>query len=440
MSLYKKDVIMALSTPRGVGAIAVIRVSGSSLKELFFKLSNIKAPKNRYVYNVSLKSKAGLSLDNVLITYYKSPSSFTGEDVVEISCHGGGFVSDKILAELSLYGCRYANPGEFSKRAFLNGKIDLIQAESINSIIQADSSEALNLGLMGLEGATKVRLEKIKKRLINLISIIEHELDFTESEIIETKKSSLKNSVKKIISNFNDIIEGSLAGKKIKDGVRVSIVGPPNAGKSTLFNFLIGNNKAIVSSEKGTTRDSLECFFEIQGVPVILVDTAGFWEGKDALDRLGIKKTKKEIEESDIVIVLDEKNPVKFLKTISMDIKNVLFVLSKADINGSKKIKNCISISCLKDKGVKELLTCLSTKISTVFLPKNRITYSKRQLMVLNGINKNLRLVYGSFEEIDLVQVVSLLREALSGLGEVVGDVYNEDILDNLFSSFCVGK
>lgn len=441
MTLYKKDVIIALATPMGVGAIAVIRVSGASLVGLFSSLSGIKNPKNRYVYNVTLKSKKGAKeLDNVLITYYKAPRSFTGEDIIEISCHGGGAVSRRIIKELLLWGCRYAEPGEFSKRAFLNGKIDLTQAESINQIISSKSEEEVNLGLMGLEGKTKIKLQKTKKLITDLITLIEHELDFVEGDLIATKETVLKNAIKSILIKIDEILIGSLAGKKINSGIRVAIVGPPNVGKSTLFNTLLGENRAIVSNQKGTTRDSIEALIEINGAPVALIDTAGYWKGKDGLDMLGIKKTKEEIKESDIVIILDDKNPRAFVKKLSVNIKRGLFVLSKSDLNKKTPLKNCISISSLKNKNIKKLLTSLSTLIKNDFFPENRISCSSRQVHLLEKSKDILLLAYKDFSSNDLVQTVSLLRASLEEMKEIVGEVYNEEILNRIFADFCVGK
>ena len=441
MTLYKKDVIVALATPMGVGAIAVIRISGACLVDLFCSLSNIESPKDRHVYNVTLKSKKSRkSLDNVLITYYKGPHSFTGEDVVEISCHGGVAVSRRIIKELILYGCRYAEAGEFSKRAFLNGKIDLTQVESINQIISSKSDEEVNLGLMGLEGRTKSKLQKTKKQITDLITFIEHELDFVEGELVPTKESVLKSSIKKILLQIDEILIGSLAGKKISAGIRVAIIGPPNAGKSTLFNTLLGEDRAIVSAQKGTTRDSIEALIEISGIPVILVDTAGYWKGKDSLDVLGIKKTKEEIKISDIVVVLDETNPLDFVKELSINIKRGVFVASKSDINKKINLKKCIQISSLKNKNIKKLLTSLSTIIKTDFFPENRINCSARQVQLLEKAKGSLAVAYKEFSSNDLVQTVCLLRASLEEMKEVVGEVYNKDILNNIFAEFCVGK
>ena len=432
---------MALATPIGVGAIAVIRVSGASLLSLFSSLSGIKSPKNRYVYNVTLKSKKrSKELDNVLITYYKAPRSFTGEDIIEISCHGGGAVGRRIIKELLLQDCRYAEPGEFSKRAFLNGKIDLTQAESINQIISSKSDEEVDLGLMGLEGRTKTKLQKTKKLITDLITLIEHELDFVEGELIATKETVFKNAIKNILIKIDEILIGSLAGKKINSGIRVAIIGPPNVGKSTLFNTLLGENRAIVSSQKGTTRDSIEALIEINGAPVALIDTAGYWKGKDGLDVLGIKKTKEEIKESDIVIILDDNNPQAFVKKLSINIKRGLFVLSKSDLNKKISLKNCISISSLKNKNIQKLLTSLSTLIKNDFFPENRISCSSRQTHLLEKSKDILLLAYKDFSSNDLVQTVSLLRASLEEMKEIVGEVYNEEILNSIFADFCVGK
>ena len=442
MGLYIKDNIVALATPKGFGALAVVRVSGPALSLLFKKLTSIKKPLPRHAYFNKIKSSAGEIIDNVIITFFKAPHSFTGEDIIEISCHGGNVISSLLIDELILLGCRHAQPGEFSKRAYLNGKIDLTQAESIDLIIKASHSSQTKNGIMAFEGATKNAINKVKSLLYNLLLIIEHELDFTEDEISHTTQSQIKNKLKKSKNMLGDLIYSGIKATKAAGGIRTCIVGKPNAGKSTLFNTLLGYNRVVVSSEKGTTRDSIEAQIEISGILFTLIDTAGYWKGKDSLDKLGIEKTKEEIEKSDIIIVLDEKNPVSFSKKLNnIKEKPCLYVASKSDLGRIKSLtKNNISISSLKNKGLDVLLTSLSTLALDRFVPENAYITSNRQVVLLKKSLSSINEIYKNSESLDMAQLSSLLRFSIDEMDEIIGKTNNEDLLNKIFGSFCIGK
>ena len=441
MSLYEKDSIVALATPRGVGALAIIRVSGSSLDSLFKSLTRINKINPRYAYYRPLVSVGGEVLDRSIITFYRGPFSFTGEDVFEISCHGGDVVSKNIINDLIERGCRYAGPGEFSRRAFLNGKINLSESEAINSIINSQSKVGAQKGLMELEGAANNHLVQIKTSLVNLLTIIEHELDFVEREIEETSSRSFKEKINECLDLINKVIEGSLVGNKLKHGFRVALVGPPNAGKSSLFNALLGYEHAIISSEKGTTRDALEVFVEIKGLPVILIDTAGHWSGKDKLDALGIKKTDKIIQNADILVAIDEKDPKKFIKSFSTNKKPVVFVASKADIkNPLNTNSKFINISSIKNTNISLLLTELSTVIKNSFFREDVFLCTSRQVVLIKKVRDSLLTLIKDFSDLDLVERAFILRSGADLMREVFGEIYNEDVLNGIFKGFCVGK
>ena len=444
MSLYEKDSIVALATPRGIGALAVIRVSGASLSYLFTKLTNVKNIKQRYAYYRQIFSSSGEVLDNSLIIFFKGPSSFTGEDVVEISCHGGEVVSKKIIHQLIDYGCRASEPGEFSKRAFMNGKIDLVEAESINGIIHSRSFLEAKNSLMNLGGQTQKNLTSIKNSLVDLLMIVEHELDFVEEEISLLSNNKIQKTLKDAVLSLKKIINGSLVGKKIGTGFRVVLVGAPNAGKSSLFNSLLGYNRAIVSSVKGTTRDVVEAFVEVGGYPVVLADTAGHHSTSDLLDLKGIKKTEEEIGRADIVVVVDEKNPELFIEPFKIKNKPVIMVLSKKDgakKNGAKKGRSKkIETSSLKNKNIDSLLTELSTTIKTSFFNNESFFAPERQVVLLKKALAVLEGLLGGSGDMDVVVFSSSLRSCINDLKEVFGEVYNEDILNSIFKGFCVGK
>ena len=442
MSFYIKDNIVALATPRGFGALAVVRVSGENLSSLFKKITSIDSPVPRHAYLKNIKSSAGEILDNSVVTLFRAPKSFTGEDIIEISCHGGNLVSSLIIDELVLLGCRHAQAGEFSRRAYLNGKIDLTQAESIDLIIKSSHRSQLKSGIMGFEGKTKKSISTIKDLLYNLLSIIEHELDFTEEEISHTTLSQIKNKLKKVAEMLGGLVSGGLSNRGAFGGIRTCIVGKPNAGKSTLFNSLLGYDKVIVSSEKGTTRDSVEAEIEVGEVLFKLIDTAGYWKGKDSLDRLGIEKTKQEVEKSDIIIILDEKDPFEFAKRLkNIDKKPCLYVTSKSELIKNRDLnKKSIALSSLKNTGIDSLLTALLTEALDGFVPENSHITSVRQAVLLK---KSLILVSKaseSLEEIDMVQLSSLLRSSIDEMEDVLGKTNNEAVLNKIFGSFCVGK
>ena len=441
MSLYEKDSIVALATPRGIGALAVIRVSGESLSSLFSKLTGIKKIKSRYAYYSPLVSMGREILDNVIITFYRGPASFTGEDVLEISCHGGEIVSKTIIHDLVERGCRYASPGEFSKRAFLNGKINLAEAESMNNIINAKSRLGAQRGLMELNGSARDFLLKTKDSLIELLTIIEHELDFVESEITELSNRVFKKKIGKSLELIQSVLEGSLIGNKLQSGFKVGLVGPPNAGKSSLFNSLLGYNHSIISPEKGTTRDALEVFVEINGFPVVLIDTAGHWSGKDELDALGIKKTEEVIQQADILLAVDEKNPEKFIKSFSVNEKPVIYILSKSDLKKPLKTSSKIlKISSIKNINIDSLLTRLSTTIEASFFKEDVFLCSARQIILLKKARGALLALNKDLLDIELVERAVIVRAVVDLMREIFGDIYSEDILNNIFKGFCVGK
>jgi len=439
---YIKDNIVALATPLGFGALAVIRVSGQSLNTLFNKVTGYKNPKPRYAYFKKFYSSDGDVLDNVLITYFKGPQSYTGEDVIEISCHGGSIISSMIIDELVIAGCRHAEPGEFSRRAYLNGKINITQAESIDLIIRSTHKNQAKNGMLSFEGGIKEDLIKVESAIYSLLEIIEHELDFTDEEITHTTKEEMNSSLKNILKLFTSLMKGGGHLNKINGGLRVCIVGEPNVGKSSLFNSILGYDKVVVSDQKGTTRDSIEAQLVVGELLFTLIDTAGYWEGKDDLDRLGIEKTIEVVKTCDIAIILDDKNPESFrMKIPEIENKTIINVISKADINKKiKKSEDALIVSSKKGVGIDELLTHLSTIASNNFFPENSHITSFRQLALIKKARMSVLELIDCGSALDMVQISSSLRNCLDNIGEIVGKADNEKVLNKIFQGFCVGK
>ena len=314
MSLYSSENIVALATPPGLGALAIVRLSGSNLYSTYKNFTHRDPIDRRAVFSKIYHPMNKKLLDEAVITYFKSPNSFTGEDVIEISCHGGVVVPRSIIMAAIDSGARNADPGEFSFRAFLNGKIDLLQAEAISSLISSKSTLSADVSLQHLLGRVSTILSEIREDALNMLSVIENELDFSEDELDLTSYDDIRSKVANIKEKLVDILKSSTFGMGALSGIRVVLLGKPNSGKSSLFNAILGFDRAIVSSTPGTTRDTVESCFELEGIPVCLIDTAGVWESDEFLDQLGVQKTMSAIDNSDICFLVYEKDPSVLLK------------------------------------------------------------------------------------------------------------------------------
>lgn len=445
---YNQEDIVAIATPPGVGALAVVRISGGNLKPLYKNFTH-KTPKNRFAsFSRLYHPKKNIVLDEAVVTYFESPNSFTGEDVIEISCHGGEAVKNSVVHAALDCGVRLAEPGEFTFRSFLNGKIDLIQAEAVSALISSKTPLSSEISLDHLGGRVSNLLVDIKTKIINVLSIIENELNFSEDEIDLTSYSELKSQIKAVQSQIKQLLDSSVFGKNIFSGIRIIIYGKPNSGKSSLFNAILGHNRAITSSVPGTTRDTIEAWFELAGVPVCLVDTAGIWEPEEHLDGLGVEKTLSELEHADICLLVDEKDPesllgAKFNKKFK---HHYIMVKTKLDLKLSQhsEQKDIISTSSTNNIGIKKLLTCLSTYIYENINTDNRssmvlITQRQRKLLADAGLCLDEAIIQlDAGVETDVI--ASTLRGFVLSIKEVVGEIPNKDVLQNIFSTFCVGK
>jgi tRNA modification GTPase len=445
---YDQENIVAIATPPGIGALAVVRLSGRDLKPLYKRFTH-QLPKNRFALFTKLYHPINnIILDEVVATYFKSPASYTGEDIIEISCHGGAAVKNSILQAAIDGGARLARPGEFSYRSFLNGKMDLLQAEAVSALISSKTSQSAKLSLCHLEGKVSTLLGDIKSRVIDVLSIIENELNFSEDEISTTSYSSIRLIIEDVQSQIAKIINSSVIGKKIFSGIRIIILGRPNTGKSSLFNAILGENRAITSPVAGTTRDTVESWFELEGVPVCLVDTAGIWEYEGPLDALGVEKTISEMKRADLFIIVDDKNPNHILNEQfeGKYQQHHILVKSKSDLSNSSPTKetNIIYTSSKEGLGINKLLTSFSTYILNNINLSDResgFMISQRQRGLLEN---SLLCLDEAIVQLDLGIETDIIASTLNGfvvaIKDIVGEIPNKDVVQNIFNNFCVGK
>ena len=451
MIYNNNDVIIARSTPIGVSALAMIRISGQNLDYLLKLILKSKKVRPRYNYLVDFMSfsESPYFIDSCVVVYYKGPKSFSGEDMIEISCHGSDFIVNSIINEFIAVGLRVAYPGEFSYRSFMNGKIDLLQAESIASKISLNSN-LYGVALKNVEnGDFSKSVSGLRDKLFETITIIEHELDFNEEEITHISTNKIISECLLIQNKIESILKKTHNVKKINEGYNVAILGYPNVGKSSLFNRIVGSNKAIVTSIEGTTRDILEANVSIENIPFTFYDTAGYRQSTDKIETMGIEKSIDLIKKSDVVIIMDDNNPQSVYKDIieknqNLENKHIIFVKSKCDNYKNIISKNFIPISSLKNKGIDSLLTNLLT-IASDKIDKgsfsNGILCSERQILLFTSAQKIISSTISCLKAGQSMDLISLsLREVVDVLDEIIGKVYSDDVLNNIFKGFCVGK
>lgn len=449
------DTIAALATAKGDGGVAIIRISGEQsfdiLDKIFKPINNTKIGYYRLKYG-HIYDNTKL-IDEVLAVRMKGPRSYTGENVVEINCHGGQKMSERVLQLVLKNGARMAERGEFTKRAFMNGRIDLSQAEAVIDLINGKTDKALDLSLNQLRGDLKIMIQNFKKTLLDIAAHVNVVLDYPEEGIEDPIPKELLEDLKKVEKKATELIESYDKGKIIKDGIKTVIVGRPNVGKSTLLNALLREDRAIVTEIAGTTRDTIEEKISIKGIPLILIDTAGIRKTSDIVESIGVKKSRELIEKSDLVLMLldassdmenEDKEIIEYIKEKN---KKVIYILNKIDKGYNKVYKdlnNCVKISAMKNEGINEMEEYIYT-----YVVGNRVENSGNECILTNIRHKtalektknaiqNMFLTIESNMPLDLISVD--LKEALDSLSEITGEITSEDILDHIFSNFCVGK
>ena len=456
------DTIMALATASGAGAIAIIRISGNeafSITEKVFRAKGkkivSKADSHTMIFGAIVDGEE--LVDEVLVSVFRNPKSFTGEDSVEISCHGSIFIQKRILNLLSKNGCRMAKPGEYTMRAFLNRKMDLSQAEAVADLIASSSEAAHKVAMHQMRGGFSSELKVLREELIHFASLIELELDFSEEDVEFVDRTQMIELIDRIITTINRLVDSFELGNVIKEGVQVAIIGEPNAGKSTLLNALLNEERAIVSDIAGTTRDTVEDELVIEGIRYRFIDTAGIRQTTDTIESLGIERTMLKAEQADVVMFLFDastytsdqvETEINELKSRKADLEERLILVANKTDKTSEKIEskfevlNPISISAKEKTGIEELKIRLTQFVNLSALEEDQIIVTNtRHIEALNGARKSLKEVLVGFDNEmsgDLVAVD--IRRSLFHLGEITGEITTDDLLGNIFSKFCIGK
>ena len=452
------DTIAAISTPRGEGGIGIIRISGDKSFEILERIFNTKNP-NRdlgfYKFNYGFIHDNGKIVDEVMAVRMKAPKTYTCEDVVEINCHGGHLISEKVLELVLKNGARHAEQGEFTKRAFMNGRIDLSQAEVVMDIIHGKTEKSISLSLEQLRGDLRDKIASFKKALLDVTAHVNVVLDYPEEGIDDPLPSNLRENLENVYAEADRLISSYDKGKKIKEGIKTVIAGKPNVGKSTLLNSLLKEERAIVTHIPGTTRDVIEEIINIKGIPLVLTDTAGIRKTEDIVENIGVEKSKKFIENADLVLlVLDasrelESEDREVIEEIQNHNKKTIVLLNKIDLERKIELEefnleNILEISAKDNIGIEDM----EERIYSYIVEEN-VEDSSEKLIITNirhktALEKTKDAIRNIFETIDAGMPMDLisvdLKEALDSLSEITGEISSEDILDHVFGNFCVGK
>ncbi len=468
--MNRNETIIALATASGAGAIAVIRVSGAraiTIGSALFKSVSGKNLANQKTHTIHLGHivDGEKILDQVLVSLFKGPNSYTGENVLEISCHGSPFIQQEIIQLFLRNGCRMAEAGEFTLQAFLNGKMDLSQAEAVADLIASDNAANHQIAMQQMRGGFSNEIQKLRQELLNFASLIELELDFAEEDVEFADRTQFKTLVYKIQEVLKRLINSFAIGNVIKNGIPVAIVGEPNVGKSTLLNALLNEERAIVSDIAGTTRDSIEDEINIGGIGFRFIDTAGIRETQDVVESIGIKKTFEKIAQSQVVILLVDGATLQKeallgdrLKLIASEAEKIrnkqpgkpfILLVNKADVlteNQEKEIKNVLTdsqfISAKTGMGIEALQSQLLEFVNTGALRNNEtiVTNSRHYDSLIRALEAIEKVQAGMDEELPSDLMAIDVKETLYHLGEITGEVSNDELLGNIFANFCIGK
>jgi tRNA modification GTPase len=442
------ETVAAIATPPGQGAVALIRVSGPEAlavaARVFVARGSQKALRPR-MQNFGAVMENGAVIDEVLLTVFPGPASFTGEDVVEIGCHGGSLVTRRILELLLRSGANAAGPGEFTRRAYLNGKLDLTQAEAVMDLIGAQSDIALRAAANQLEGRLGLRIRELQKQLLDLLAHLEAYIDFPEDDISPDTGAVFLERMRSVAHELEALLATARQGRVLRAGVRTVLSGAPNVGKSSLLNRLLGFERAIVSSIPGTTRDTLEESVMVRGWPLRLVDTAGLRDQADALELEGIQRARKQLEQADLVLEVFDSTTVPG-QVLAAKRDNVVVVLNKADLpeHPAWKDVEAVRLSCLSGEGLNRLEDAIELKLSEglgVHDAANDVAINARHQDCLRRSLTFLQAAEAALHAGTPPEFVAEeLRAALNSAGEVVGQKDTEDLLGQIFSTFCIGK
>lgn len=451
------DTIAAISTASGVGGISIIRVSGSnsiSIVNNIFKGKNLTTV-NTHTINYGHIMNKNEIVDEVLVTVMKAPKTFTAEDTVEINCHGGIQTTKQILTLLLTNGCRLAEPGEFTKRAFLNGRIDLIEAESVMDIINAKTENALSLAVNQLTGKVSNMIHELRQDLVDILANIEVNIDYPEYEDIEEMTvEMIKNKMNIIENKIGKILKESKNGKIIRNGIETAIIGKPNVGKSSLLNTLLDENKAIVTDIEGTTRDIVEGFINLGGIALNIIDTAGIRKTDNIVENIGVSKSLELMESADLVLLILNNNTEltdeekMLINKLDSSFKEYIIAINKIDLENkldtnSLNKKKIVKISTKTKEGIDELKEKIESIYNLGNISSKDMTYlsDARSISILEKVMDSVKDINSAIINsmpIDMIEID--IKNVWNLLGEITGENYDDELIDNLFSKFCVGK
>ncbi|MGA8855472.1 MAG: tRNA uridine-5-carboxymethylaminomethyl(34) synthesis GTPase MnmE [Christiangramia sp.] len=470
------DTIVALATPSGSGAIAIIRVSGPDALNIVAPLFKAKSKKDlakqpTHTIHLGNVMDGERTIDEVLASVFRAPKSYTGEETVELSCHGSPYIQQEIIQLLIRKGCRSAEAGEFTLRAFLNAKMDLSQAEAVADLINSENAASHQMAMQQMRGGFSNEIQKLREELLNFASLIELELDFAEEDVEFANRDQFKELVSKIQTVLKRLIDSFATGNVLKNGIPVAIVGEPNVGKSTLLNALLNEERAIVSEIAGTTRDTIEDEMSIGGVGFRFIDTAGIRETKDLVESIGIKKTFEKISQAQVVVYLVDSSQIAVnrerLQEVRIEIEKIknkfpqkplLIIANKTDRLAEEEVQNLkakledisshaeraqfLLLSAKTNVGVEELKERLLKFVNTGALRNSDtiVTNSRHYAALLKALEEINKVEDGLNADLSGDLLAIDIRQALQHFGEITGEITNDDLLGNIFANFCIGK
>lgn len=455
------DTIAAISTPMGEGGIAIIRISGdqaiSIVDKIFLgmhKLGNVDSHTIHYGHITDRVMDK--NIEEVMVSVMKAPRTYTCEDVVEVNCHGGIVTVQRVLEFILDHGARLAEPGEFTKRAFLNGRLDLSQAEGVIDLIRSKTDKAMNVALQQVEGRLSHQIVNLRQELIEVLAHIEVSIDYPEHDVEDVTYNFLLDKCTYVLEQINLLLQTAEQGKILREGLKTAIIGRPNVGKSSLLNTLAHENRSIVTDIPGTTRDVIEEYVNIRGVPLQLIDTAGIRETNDLVEQLGVERSRKVLSEADLILmVLNNAEPLtdedRMLFDLVKDIKTI-FIVNKTDLPAKLDIKELkelqkdtkvVKTSLLKEQGIDEIEQFIHELYFSGNIEAQDLTYvsNARHIALLQDARRSIHDTISGLKDnvpIDIVQID--IQKAWESLGEIIGEAVSESLIDQLFSQFCLGK
>ena len=447
------DTICAISTSIGIGAISIVRITGPEAIDIVDKVfsGNLKDKKTHTIHYGHIIDN-GEVIDEVLVMLMRGPKTYTTEDTVEINCHGGISTTQKVLEILINNGARLAEPGEFTKRAFLNGRINLLEAESVNDLIVAKTDAARTLAINNVGGKLTEKIRELREKIVKILSNIEVNIDYPEyTDELEVTHELMNKYLSEITKDLDILVSGAKNGRLIKNGVNIAIIGKPNVGKSSILNYLVDEDKAIVTNIPGTTRDIVEGTITLNGVALNFIDTAGIRETDDIVEKIGVDKSKSVASSADIIIyVLNNNEEISSEELENMgnlDSKKTIIFVNKSDLEQKINLGNIsreiILGNTVSDNGLDNLLVAIKNKLNLDSIVNKDMSYLSniREITLVNKASVALNSAKKSLEEELPIDVIEIdLKRAWEYLGEIIGDAYEDELVDNIFSNFCLGK